>query len=326
MSNLTCKIAKVYSGINVRYSVSERKPITRLTLMLLGAGCEYWKKTNGGCTMCGFNQSTKKYTHGLLLPNVIFRWMYQISQKAFSSDLPQEISIFNGGSFWNNKEIPEKFQTFIMRETAKHPTIDRLMIESRCEYITEAKIREALEMLNGKKLKIAIGLESQDDFVRNKLIRKGLSKRVFENTVQMARDCGAEVSVYVFLKPLGLTEKEALKEAVESIKYAFETGATEIDLSCAFIQEGTPMAESYHKNEFQPPRLWTILEIIQEIIKNDWPVSIGGFEDEPPPIAIPSNCPQCSQEIYELIEKFRQTRILEAIPSCSCKKSWEELP
>ncbi|MFH1773201.1 MAG: hypothetical protein ABH818_02520 [Patescibacteria group bacterium] len=294
MFNLVDSIANLYSSAAIKYSIPEQTAVTRWTLMMPGAGCEYWKKTNGGCTMCGFNNLTKKYTRGLLFPSFIFKLLYRLGRKALTTKAPNEVSVFNGGNFWNEKEIPSGFQSFLLKEVAKDRDLTRLMIESRCDYVTEARVSNALEILNGKKLKIAIGLESQDDFVRNQLIRKGMSKRIFENKVGMARKCGAEVLVYVFLKPVGLDEGKALKEALATIRYALLTGATEIELSCAFIQEGTRMANAYHRGEFKPPYLWTILEIINEVIKNDWPVSIGGFNDEPPPIAIPSNCSDCS--------------------------------
>lgn len=325
MFNLSGRVAALYSSTAVKYSLPERRGVTRWTLMLPGAGCEYWKKTHGGCTMCGFNGSTNKYTRGALYPSSFFKVLYRLSKRATAAQHPEEISVFNGGSFWNDNEIPADFQRYLFRDIARERLPARVMIESRCEYITQPKIVEALEMLDGKKLKIAIGLESQDDHVRNRLIRKGLSKRDFESKVRMARNYGAEIQAYVFLKPLGLDEKRAMHDALDSIGYALSVGATEVEISCAFIQSGTAMAEAFFRGEFRPPYLWTILKIIEEILAHDWPVSIGGFSDEPPPIAIPANCPDCSPDIYNLIERFRQTRKLGEIPNCPCKKGWEEL-
>lgn len=312
-------------GLVKRYSkVVERNGIKRWVLMLPGAGCEYWKKT-GGCRMCGFNNATKKYSRGLLYPNFIFRSLYYLAEGEVISQSPQELSVFNGGSFWNDNEIPAEFQNYLYGKVAENNSLNNLMIESRCEYITGQKVKNALRLLNGKRLKVGIGLESQDDFIRNMLIHKGLSKKAFEDKVKMLRAAGVDVLSYVFLKPLGLNEKEALKEVLRSIEYALLVGVTEIELSSAFVQEGTTMAAAFHKGNFRPPYLWSILEIIQEIIKNNWPVSIGGFEDEPAPTAIPANCPDCSPQIYQAIEQFRQTRKLGSIPDCYCKDDWNKI-
>lgn len=324
MFNLSGLIADLYSNTVVRYSFPEKRGVVRWTLMLPGAGCEYWKNTQGGCTMCGFNGSTKKYTRGLLYPSSLFKTLYQLSKRATVAQHPEEISVFNGGSFWNDREIPADFQRYLFNDIARSGLPARVVIESRCEYITARKVENALEALDGKKLKIGIGLESQDDHIRNHLIRKGLSKRDFEYKIRLARNYGAEIKAYVFLKPLGLSEKRALSDALDSIKYALSAGATEVEISSAFVQPGTVMADAFHRGEFRPPYLWTILKIIEEATNSAWPVSIGGFDDEPPPIAIPANCPDCSPYVYGLIERFRQTRILGEIPNCPCKNSWAE--
>ena len=312
-------------GLVKMYSkVVERNGKRRWTLMLPGAGCEYWKKT-GGCRMCGFNNATKRYSRGLLYPSFIFKSLYYAAEAEEISQSPEQLSVFNGGSFWNDNEIPADFQNYLCRKVEENDSLNAVMIESRCEYITSRKVKNALELLNGKRLKVGIGLESQDDFVRNMLIHKGLAKKDFEDKVGLLRKAGADVMAYVFLKPLGLGEKKAITEALKSIKYALSIGVTEIELSSAFVQEGTMMAASFHHGKFRPPYLWSMLEIIQEVIKNDWPVSIGGFEDEPAPIAIPANCPNCSPRIYQTIEQFRQTRRLGPIPNCSCKDYWDKI-
>jgi hypothetical protein len=286
--------------------------------MLPGAGCEF-RKQSGGCTMCGFGNSTDKYTHGHLLPNFVFKTLLSLAAKKAQLLHPNELYVYNGGSFWNDHEIPRKFQEYLYCQVASSPSLKHLFIENRCEYIGRDKIVKAVEALDGKRLTVGIGLESQDNFVRNTLIKKGLSKISFAEKVDLLRKHGAKASAYIFLKPLGLNEEQALQETLQTIRYALSTGVSEINLSCAFIQDKTPMADAYRKGEFLPPKLWTILEIIKEIIKNNWPVSIGGFDDEPPPLAIPQNCPECSPAIYKAIESFRQTRILGEIPECGCR-------
>jgi radical SAM enzyme (TIGR01210 family) len=313
-----------YSSLVPRYSFSTQEQKLRWLLMLPGSGCAY-RKASGGCTMCGFGQATDKYTKGYLYPSIVFRSLFRWAERHVGAKSPTELAVFNGGSFWNDKEIPVSFQDYLYRRVAKNKTLEMLFIENRCDFISPQKISQAQFGLNGKKLMVGLGLESQDDFVRNNLIRKGLSKTMFEQKVRLLKDSGAQVLAYVFLKPLGLSEKEAYHEALKTIVYALEVGVDEIDLSCAFVQENTTLALAYKKGEFTPPWLWTIIEIIKQIIDNNWPVSIGGFSDEPPPVAIPTNCPECSQEIYEIIDKFRKTRKLSEISDCSCRQIWADV-
>lgn len=313
------KITALYSEINHIHSLSENRLVSRWTLMLPGSGCEYRKKSDG-CTMCGFANSNYKYTRGLLLPEIIFKALFNLAEKESRQFQPEELFIYNGGSFWNDKEIPLNFQKYLYEQVSKNSYIKKLFFENRCEYINESKIYQAKKLLGDeKRLAIGIGLESQDDFIRNKRINKGLSKKLFESKVKQLNNHDIDPIAYIFLKPIGLSEKEAFDDTIKSIEYALASGIKEIYLSCAFVQEKTVLATEFMAGNFLPPSLWTILEIINLINKNNWPVSIGGFTDEPKPIAIPKNCSKCSDTIYESIEQFRKTRVLGKIPSCECQ-------
>ncbi len=314
-------LTKSYSLILDKYSLLKKKAVLRWILMLPAAGCEYYKRT-GGCTMCGFHTATRKYSHGFLWPSFAFKGLFKLAERSVHQLMPNELFIFNGGSFLNEKELPIGFQNYVFNFVGQSKNIDHLFIESRCEYIKESRLDKIAQQLRGKRLSVGIGFESQDDYVRNTLIKKGLSKSHFEKTVKSLKDHGFDVKAYVFLKPLGLSEKQAFTETINTIKYVLSVGVTEIDLSCAFVQEKTKMFDEFKSGIFQPPYLWTVLEIIKEVIKNNWPVSIGGFTDEPPPIAIPANCDECSPAIYRAIENFRSTRVLLDVPNCSCREKW----
>lgn len=317
-------LAGGYSEISRYFSALEGREVKRLLIMLPGAGCAYYRQS-GGCSMCGFHLATDKYSHGFLYPSFVFKILFSLALAKAEKEQVTEVAIFNGGSFLNNQEIPAAFQEYVYRRVAASQSIKKLFIESRCEYIVETKVKKAKELLGNKNLTIGIGLESQDDRVRNILIKKGLSKVFFERKVALLKNYDFSCLAYVFLKPLGLEEKEAYGECLKTIRYALSVGVTEIALSCAFVQEGTKMAQAYHAGQFRPPYLWTVLEIIKLAVRKSWPLQIGSFSDEPLPIAVPSNCPECSEAIYQAIDNFRRQRKLGNVPKCSCHKNWQEL-
>lgn len=311
-----------YSQVREHYDILKKETVNRWTLMLPAAGCEYYKQT-GGCTMCGFYRSNRKYSFGLRYPSFAFETLYRIARAEADRFRPQELFLYNGGSFFNPREIPDKFTRYLFQAVKDHPTLDKVMVESRVEYIRPEKIEEALKILDGKQLMIGIGLESQSNHIRNRLIKKGLSLDHFKKTVMMISESGAQTLAYVFLKPLGLSEEDALEDAWRTIEYCHSLGIDEIEMSCAFIQTGTKMAEAYKKKEYAPPSLWTIVEIIRRAILEGWTISIGGFGDKPAPIAIPRNdCPNdCSIAIYPLIEEYRRTGKFDfsRLPYCLCR-------
>jgi archaeosine synthase beta-subunit len=311
-----------FSFIDTIYDPLKKRQVTRWVLELPGAGCEWYKQT-GGCTMCAFSQSTQKYTFGgRLFPHFVFMILFYYAYWLVRKQRPELLVIYNGGSFLSDKEIPRKTQLALMRFVAKHPTINKVLVESRANLVTAEKLRLYAEALEGKKLEIALGLESSDDQIRNQCLHKGLTKEIFERAVNLCHQYKVDVFAYAYLKPHCLDEETAVTDAINTINYCFGVGVDEISLSCAFVQADTLLEKLYNEGEFVPPKLWSIIKVIQATA-NRGHVRIGHFNDEPPPIAIPKNCPQCNQRIMAAIEKYRQTHDVSIFDQldCGCKNS-----
>ena len=147
-----------------------------------------------------------------------------------------------------------------------------------------------------------------------------MSRQIFERAIAICKEPGVLTFAYVFLKPEGLTEEEAIEDAVATIRYCHGLGVNEVALSCAFVQEGTSLCQSYRKGNFQPPKLWSVIKVVEStgLLMS---VAIGGFSDEPPPIAVPSNCPDCNQVVMAAIQTYRENHQLSAFDGlqCDCK-------
>ena len=319
------QIKKIFSPVYQRQ-------ITQLTCILPGGGCVYYRANKGDvCPFCAFPAATRELIKGPGHEHSFESWTlgtetYQQMYKALTSEAEdaEKIAIFNGGSFFPNSELPDEFQHYVYEDIAARPTVKQLMVESCPSFIAEKKLLQAKEILGSTDLMVGIGFESQDDYVRNTLLKKGVDKNLFEKKVNMMQRLGIQVFVYAFLKAPGLTEKEALEETLKTIQYLHNLGVDEIALSCAFVPPGTYLEEKYKKGEFRPPWLWTILKIMETAQKNNWPLSVGGFEDYPPPVAIPNNCPECDDNLYGLFDHYRQQG---KVPSdtdyrCSCHTIW----
>ncbi len=128
---------------------------------------------------------------------------------------------------------------------------------------------------------------------------------------------------YCFLKPILVTEREAVREAIATIKYAFSKGSDLVALQSAFIQEGTVMHKFYRAGKFIPPWLWSIISVVKESYKYG-PIHIGSFHDEPAPITVPYNCPKCNDNVMKAISEYNKTHDISVfdILKCSCQEEW----
>jgi radical SAM enzyme (TIGR01210 family) len=171
----------------------------------------------------------------------------------------------------------------------------------------------------GKTLDIAIGFETQDDYLRNKVLRKGMGRAGFADGVRAAKNAGARVSVYVMLMPCDMTEGFALKECEESVRVAFQAGADEVLVQARYS----------HHDHVKCPTLWTITELLSRVAQLG-PVMLGRWETElPTPVVWPKNCPSCTPAVMDAIVQYRNTLSPQCIapenlPDCECRKDWEE--
>lgn len=306
------------------YDAKKSQPIKRWILLLPGAGCS-WAKKSGGCFMCGFNCRLNQFNRGKPPSSTKLLKIFRLGRILIKDRNPSNLTIYNAGSFLNDEEIPRDVQERICKEVNESPYLDSLFVESRPEFVSEEKIKSLNSLLEGKPLKVGMGLECVTDYYRNYYVHKGLSRYHFQKAVNILKQNNVTALVYVFLKPIHLEEKESINEAIRTVEYAFSIGADEVALESAFIQEGTVMKELYSQGEFEPPWLWSIIEVIKQV-HHLGPVYIGGFEDEPPPIDVPHNCPKCSSRIRKIFQEYNRTLNVSLLKRryCQCLPIWEK--
>lgn len=289
----------------------------------LPAGCSWAKSTHGGCKFCAFQNAVDSYVDGSAVSASEFIHLFDLGHTLIYDC--QELNIFTGGSFWDG--LPQKSRRHIAARVYKNPNVKQLNVESRPEYITHQNINEVRHGLKHKKLRVAIGLETQDNELRNYVLNKGISRKKFECAVSVLKETGCSVAVYVLVKPhKNVSEAQAIDEASATIRYAKSAGVDEILLQGMMVMPGSLSQEWHEQGEFRPPWLWSIVKILQDT-HSLMPVRLGKFDDSPSPIAAPSNCRRCNPEIHPKLDLYRKTLdigFLKNLPNCSCLKEWLE--
>jgi radical SAM enzyme (TIGR01210 family) len=322
------------SELKRKYVPIYERAINQLTCVVPGGGCVYYRAHKGNvCPFCSFPAFSRHVIRGPGHEDDFKPWTLdaetymEMYRRSVDDAAPYErLAIFNGGSFFPNAELPDAFQRFVYEDVAAKTSIKQLMVEAYPQFITENKLAQAKERLPHTDFMVGIGFESQDDFVRNSLLKKRISRKDFEAKVRLMQSMEIQVFAYAFLQAPGLNDKQSLDEAIATCRYLTQLGVDEIALSCAFVPPGSILEEMYNRGTFRPPRLWSILEI-QEIGEQEgWPLTIGGFDDFPPPVAGPSNCDRCDEDVLAVLDRIRVTgRRPKSLPACSCKGRWHRM-
>jgi len=308
-----------------RYDSSSQKTVLNATLLLLGKGCSWAKESGAGCTMCGFKNVLSSIGIDREFRDEEVLRLFSLGMNALEKKHPRILNIYNGGSFLNDEEISCNVQTEIIKKIRRHDSIRTIFIESRPEFIEAEKLKKLTSLLAPKSLKIGIGLEAVTDRVRNDYVNKGVSRDAYEKAVRLAKTAKARVLTYVLIKPLYLTEKEAIEEAIKTSKYAFGVGSDEVSFESACIQKGTRMGELFSHGKYRPPWLWSVIEVIKAAhdLGN---IQIGSFWDFPRPMAKPQNCRRCSARVERALDDYRMNHELSVFNGlyCSCRKEWQK--
>jgi radical SAM enzyme (TIGR01210 family) len=298
-------------------------------IVLPTSGCE-WATKSGGCTMCSYIADSPLTNIGEEVLIEIFdnEWKKQLSKTDLASHENVAIKLFVSGSFLNVNEIPEKVQEYIFTEFNKYDQIKEVIIESKPEYIDESSLIRLAKLIPNKIFEIGIGLETSNEDTRLNKINKGITNKSFERCVSIINsidDYDIRAKAYLLVKPILISEKEAIAESIESAKYAKDVGVKRIAYCPATVHAGTMMDYLWKRGSYSPPWIWSVVKIIKEVRKNvEIPMIMdtAGFGTRRGPY----NCKKCNSKLKSLIIKSNlDQEISEELENftCDCKDKWE---
>jgi radical SAM enzyme (TIGR01210 family) len=102
------------------------------------------------------------------------------------------------------------------------------------------------------------------------------------------------------------------------------------------IQKGTVIDRLFRNNEYRPPWLWSLVELIHRAHPHIHPTNSGnGSKDQVSRLIIhptaggkirgSHNCGRCDEEVVAAIERYSVSGVIEEFTGldCECKKVWE---
>ncbi|MEN6403780.1 MAG: archaeosine biosynthesis radical SAM protein RaSEA [Armatimonadia bacterium] len=292
----------------------------RVIIYLHSPGCRWAAQTDGGCYMCGHWAGTKQ---GQTIPSSLI--VEQVHSELAKYDWAKYpvLCVYNAGSFTCDREITPQARREILQAIGAVPELKLLIVESRPEFITPP-MAEQFASLVPFHVQVGVGLESASDRIRRLCINKGFEREDFELAIATLNQAGVGSLAYVLLKPPFLTEIEAMEDAVDSVRYAFEVGVEAVSLEPVSVQPHTLIERLHDAGVYRVPWTWSVREVIRATAHLG-DVRIGGFEYHPAPYTIVHNCPDCDEAAYHAIAHYNATKDLGPLNAldCSCIGAWE---
>lgn len=286
-----------------------------LTIILKSGGCR-WNR----CTMCGYR--FERYPQ-MYRDDLAHRMLSQIQwiERNYRLDEYDLVKIFSSGSIFDQDEVPAN----VLNRLGTLFSGKIIMAETRPEYIAGNVIREFLDLIDTGDheipLYVAMGLETTNDQIRKKSIDKGFLFADFIRASSAARNEGAGVKAYLLMKPLFLTEREAITDMKTSIAEAAPYTDL-ISMNLCTVQKRTDLEYYWKRGGYRPPYLWSALDVLLSTTHQVSCDPVGGGYTRGP-----HNCGGCDSPIKKAIDEyslsFDPAILREAWKNeCGCIEEW----
>lgn len=301
------------------------KPVERLVIFLRGTGCSLTTET-GGCTFCGFYNATN-FGERVSDEDYIRQINNILVTKANELQKSEIVCLYNDGSMLNEKEISLNAVTSVLKIISGYKHLKKIVMEARVEDISEKKLK-AVKEATDLDLEISVGFESANPMIRDLCINKSFDNSVFERNVAMANKYNISIVPLLMLKPPFLSEKEAIDDYVESLRYLEQFKLNRIDMELPTIEKFTLMHELWKRNMYSPSRLWSVVEILKR--KHDLNLTTKLYIS-PTSYSVPSesrasNCVECDTAMFNKFGEYNINGDLSVFEQldCQCKKDWKD--
>lgn len=307
-------------------TLADGTPCSAITVILRTKGCHWW--WSSGCTFCGyFNDTRDDVTN----EDLHAQWAHAKSKFDNFKDHAM-VKVYTSGSLLEDREIPVPFQETVLRDC--QDLGKELIVESRCEQLTEEKLAWATSI--NTSFAVAIGLEAYDDEVLRFHVNKGFTTKSWDRAVTNLEKFNIRVKTYLMFKPPFMNEADALLHGVKWIEDVADR-SDEISVNPMNIQRGTIIDRLHRNNEYRPPWLWSLVEMIRRAHPTIHPKNTGnGGEGQVSRLIIhptaggrvrgAHNCGSCDAEVVAAIERYAVSGDLQEFDglACECESAWAE--
>ncbi len=287
--------------------------VNAFVIILKTRGCSWAHKS--GCSMCGyFNDSIWS-----IVTDKELLQQFEFALKKYKGE--KFVKIFTSGSFLDDKEIHPIIREKILKKL--YETAEKISVESRPEYITNESINKIKKIEGLKIFEIGIGLETADDNIRTNNINKGFTFNDYKKAADIMKKYNVKIKTYVLVKPPFLSEKQAINDAIKTIK-KIKNITDIVSLNPVNIQKNTVVNYLWKHKQYRPSWLFSIVKILIESkkilgIKRIKCDLVGGGN-----IRGAHNCGECDKEYLQAISDFSIKQDINVFNNlkCSCYDKW----
>lgn len=219
----------------------------------------------------------------------------------------KHLKLYNSGSFFDEKAIPEKDYHKIASLISNFDTV---IVESHPGFINEECLRFR-DMIKSD-LQIAVGLETVNTAILEK-INKRMTLDDFAGSVNFLLEHDIFTRAFILLRPPSLSESEGVFWAERSIDFAFSAG-----VECCVVIPVRPgngaMDQLQEKGFFAPPEIRSLEKVVEYGIEQQAGRVFADLWD----LKLFSKCDSCLDERIRRLTAMNLTQKFSKQVKCTC--------
>jgi radical SAM enzyme (TIGR01210 family) len=253
------------------------------------------------CLMCDlWKNTTDKSVAAGSIPNQI-EWALE------QMPAVQHLKLYNSGSFFDGRAVPEKDYKSIASIVKDFETV---IVESHPKLINE-KCLNFRNMLKPD-LQVAIGLEIVHPGILRKL-NKQMTVEDFRNSVSYLTKHGISTRAFILLRPPLLSESEGIHWAERSIDFAFSAGVESCTIIPVRAGNGA-MDELMEKGHFSLPDIQSLETVLEYGIG----LNAGRVFADVWDLALFSSCKKCIDKRTDRLVSMNLSQKIVGAVECEC--------
>ncbi len=287
--------------------VLDGEVVDAFVVILRTRGC-YWAQKSG-CSMCGYVSDC--FTD-VTEDDLLSQW----SKAVEVYEGQPVVKVYNSGNFFDPNEITPVARKAILKDLGG--MCEKVVVENLPQLVRRPLLEEATGYCPN--FEVAIGLETANDFVRDRCISKDFGFERYVKAAEVAAECGVGVKTYLLLKPPFLSERAAIADVVHSAR-AVQGLSDTISINPTNVQKETLVDRLYRRGEYRPPWLWSVVETLKELRGLEARVlskPTGGGKARGA-----HNCGHCDGIVLKALEDYSLGRDdwLDEL-ACECQEEW----
>jgi radical SAM enzyme (TIGR01210 family) len=243
----------------------------------------YTKRCQYQCSFCTL-PSTSAYSD-ISMSSIQKQLEHALEYAGVALNSIKQVSLGNEGSILDERTFSREQLEYVLTKCARLSSVQEIVLETRAEFVSESLLDDILAWISPCKLTLKIGLESADETIREKILRKKMDLKYFERIVEMLGRKGVGLASYILLKAdPSHSNEQGMADARKSCNYLkdlCQRCGTQLTLriNTMYCADNSLWAQWAVEQKWEPPSIFDLAEVMLDVYDDNVQVFAGLYDE-----------------------------------------------